>query len=109
MPSSRRLSPRAQKPSLTGSPPGWGDALDASTEPGSAVVVLREDARVRIVARSSRPALVVLNDSWFPGWEAVVDGAPAEIFRANLSSAAWRLELASTRSNSAIIRGPCAL
>jgi hypothetical protein len=65
-------------------PPGWNDALDAGIEPDRAAVVLREDARVRIVARAAHPALVVLNDSWFPGWEALVDGAPAEIHRTNV-------------------------
>jgi uncharacterized membrane protein YfhO len=36
-------------------------------------VVVRADA--------DRPALLVLTDSWFPGWKATVDGEPVEIER----------------------------
>jgi uncharacterized membrane protein YfhO len=29
------------------------------------------------------PGVLVVGDTWFPGWEARVDGAPASILRAN--------------------------
>ena len=65
-------------------PEGWEDAPEDAAEPGTATAVVREDSRVRIVARVSRRSLVVLNDSWFPGWEAYVDGIPAKIHRTNV-------------------------
>ena len=39
--------------------------------------------RVEIAVDAAEPGLVVLTDSYYPGWEASVDGAPAEILRAN--------------------------
>jgi hypothetical protein len=39
--------------------------------------------RLSIDARLDRPGLLVVNDSWFEGWRAQVDGAPAPILRVN--------------------------
>ena len=39
---------------------------------------------VQLRTRSQRPALLVLNDIFEAGWEAHVDGAPAEILPVNL-------------------------
>ncbi len=39
---------------------------------------------VRLRTRSERPALLVLNDIFESGWQAWVDGAPAEILPVNL-------------------------
>jgi uncharacterized membrane protein YfhO len=38
---------------------------------------------VELEATLRTPALVVLNDTFYPGWEATVDGVPAPIIRAN--------------------------
>jgi uncharacterized membrane protein YfhO len=38
---------------------------------------------VRIEAESAAPALLVLNDSNFPGWRAYVNGQPAPMISAN--------------------------
>jgi hypothetical protein len=38
---------------------------------------------VRIGVNAARPGLLVLSDAYYPGWEATVDGEPAEIVRAN--------------------------
>lgn len=35
--------------------------------------------------RSSGPALLVVSENWFPGWEAEVDGRPAPVHRVNLT------------------------
>ena len=46
-------------------------------------IVRYEPARVDIKVRAAAPALLVLSDLFYPGWEATVDGRPAEILRAN--------------------------
>ena len=44
-----------------------------------------EDGNQRVVVRAQAeaPALLVLADQWYTGWEAKVDGAPAPIVRVN--------------------------
>lgn len=39
--------------------------------------------RVRLIAESSDPALLVLLDRWYPGWRATVNGVEVPVFRAN--------------------------
>jgi hypothetical protein len=51
--------------------------------PGSASVSDRTPADVRIRARLRQPGLVVLNDSWAPGWSVRVDDRDAEPVRVN--------------------------
>ena len=46
-------------------------------------IVRYEPARIDITVRAAAPALLVLSDLFYPGWEATVDGRPAEILRAN--------------------------
>jgi hypothetical protein len=40
--------------------------------------------RVVIEAAPEQPAILVLTDSWFPGWRATVDGQPTDVLRVNL-------------------------
>jgi len=49
----------------------------------SASIVQYKSQRVRIEAESATPALLVLNDSNFPGWRAYVNGQAAAIVNAN--------------------------
>jgi hypothetical protein len=39
--------------------------------------------RVVVRAGARRTSLLVLTDSWFPGWRAELDGRPAEVYRVN--------------------------
>ncbi len=50
---------------------------------GSVRIARYEPERVVLETRGPRAALVVLTDAWFPGWEALVDGEPAPLLRAN--------------------------
>lgn len=58
-------------------------AGNVDTTHGRATIV--EDKRNRVVIRTENDAagLLVLSDNHYPGWNAFVDGTPAEIFRAN--------------------------
>ncbi|GBD26749.1 hypothetical protein HRbin30_02091 [bacterium HR30] len=42
-----------------------------------------EPTRVAVEVVSARPALLILNDTFYPGWRATVDGRSAPIYRAN--------------------------
>jgi hypothetical protein len=50
----------------------------------SRILEFRPD-RVRLEAELSAPGFVVLVDAHDPGWRATVDGAPAELLRANVA------------------------
>src|SRR6185436_11838037 len=56
--------------------PGVGTA-PTSAPAGSADISSYEDERVVVQARAARPSLLVLTDSWAPGWKAKVDGRDA--------------------------------
>lgn len=50
---------------------------------GSAAIVERRSDRVLIEAEANAPGYAVLVETYAPGWVATVDGAPAEVLRAN--------------------------
>ncbi|MEZ4767358.1 MAG: YfhO family protein [Caldilineales bacterium] len=61
---------------------GPGGALDRLA--GGEVAVTRyapEDVELRV--HTEQPGLLVLADTWYPGWVAAVDGAPAPVLRAD--------------------------
>lgn len=39
--------------------------------------------RVRLTVRSDAPGMLVLADTYYPGWRATVDGTPTPVYRAN--------------------------
>ncbi len=70
--------------------PAGDDTLLEGTVPagydppkGEARIVRDAPEEVVVEVRSDRPALLVLNDTYAPGWSAAVDRRPAEILAAN--------------------------
>lgn len=64
--------------------PAEGPAAGTELPPPGHVVGERYEADVLALrARAERPALLVLTDRYYPGWEVEVDGAPARVLRAN--------------------------
>ncbi len=49
----------------------------------TASVVALTDKTMEIRTSSASGSFLVTSDTWYPGWQATVDGAPASIFRAN--------------------------
>jgi hypothetical protein len=64
-------------------PPPFEPAADAPARGQSAVFVRDDETEVELVVQLERPGLVVLADSFYPGWHATVDGTPAPIVATN--------------------------
>ena len=58
----------------------------------SVQIVAYEPERVVLAANVASPAVLVLADAFYPGWQATVDGVPAPILRANLMFRGLALE-----------------
>ncbi len=57
---------------------------DTSSMQGADVeIVDLEPMQVRLRTNMDRPGYVVLTDTYYPGWQAMVNGEPAQILRAN--------------------------
>jgi hypothetical protein len=61
-----------------------GDTAAAS--PGAVRVTAYERERVAVQSAARSPALLVLTDTWFPGWKATVDGRDATVHRVNYAT-----------------------
>ena len=58
------------------------DPLDLPPgEPGAVSIVSDRPGRIRLATKSSSRQLLVVSESYHPGWEAQVDGAPSHVFR----------------------------
>ncbi|HEU0318100.1 MAG TPA: hypothetical protein VFR49_12265, partial [Solirubrobacteraceae bacterium] len=55
----------------------------AAPAPAPALVSASSDTSVTVSVRLARPGYVVLDDLYYPGWSARVDGRPARILAAN--------------------------
>jgi len=63
------------------------DALPADLPGGETTrqptITIYEPLRVEMQADLDRPGLLVLSDTWFPGWRASLDGGDTTLYRAN--------------------------
>jgi hypothetical protein len=80
---SRALDPRREVLLAGCATPPAGDDPAAAGPGGSAAIDDETANRVTVRVSTERPAYLVLSDTWFPGWEATVDGRPARVWRAN--------------------------
>jgi hypothetical protein len=64
-------------------PAGWNDGEEIRAG-GDVRVTDWSEERTRLRVRTNDRAFLVVNDSYFPGWEARVDETPSQIFRANV-------------------------
>jgi hypothetical protein len=52
--------------------------------PAESIAITRyEPQRVELVASLQHPGLVILADTYYPGWKLTIDGQPAPIYRTN--------------------------
>jgi hypothetical protein len=89
--------PRARTVVEAAGQPAFEAAAGAEGPPGQARLVLDEPERLVLDVVALRPAVLVLADSWMPGWEARVDGAPAALAPADLAFRAVALPAGSHR------------
>jgi hypothetical protein len=68
-----------------------GEALNGSAN-GDTLITRYEPERVTIDVTTDEPAYLLLTDTYYPGWQALIDGRPAPILRADLMFRAVLLE-----------------
>jgi Bacterial membrane protein YfhO len=59
--------------------------LESPGVQGTATILEQRADRVRLDVASSEPAMVVLADTFDPGWKGLVDGAPVPVLPANVA------------------------
>ena len=59
--------------------------VSPQTDPGRALITKYESQQVRIAVESPSSELLVLTDTYFPGWTATIDGAAAAILPTDLA------------------------
>jgi hypothetical protein len=69
--------------------------LNGSDSPGNAVIEKYSSREIIIRAKLTSPGILLLNDSYSPGWRAYVDGDESKIYRANYLMRAVCLESGS--------------
>ena len=48
---------------------------------GPVTTTKRSDNAIALKVTATRPAMLVVSESWFPGWSALIDGKPAKVLR----------------------------
>ncbi len=70
-------------------PPGEASPVLPDVEvSGGAVIISQTDRRVELAVNAGSGGLLVLKDSYFPGWTATVDGGTVQVYRANINQRA---------------------
>jgi hypothetical protein len=64
--------------------PDLGPRDDAAT-PGDVIVTKYEPSRIELSLRASRASLLVLSETYYPGWKAWIDGRPAAIHSVDIA------------------------
>lgn len=112
----REGRPRSEAASIIPVPPTWhdameaGDAIVADGVRGVCTIIRDEPSTVVITAELAVAGLVVLADSWDPGWRATVNGNEAAVLRANhgiraVAAPAGRSEIRFTYQPQSFSRG----
>jgi hypothetical protein len=60
-----------------------GFASHPGANPSSAEITQFGPERISVATRSPSPAILVLAEAWYPGWEASIEGTPAPVFPVN--------------------------
>ncbi len=68
---------------VSGQGPAPRPAAPAAADEAVTVVTYREE-QLRLRVRATAPGMLVIADTWYPGWEAAVNGKPTELWRVNL-------------------------
>jgi hypothetical protein len=65
--------------------------LPPALAPGRVLAASRGAERLRIEAEAGGDALLVVNDAWWPGWRATLDGSPVPVLEADglVRALAW--------------------
>lgn len=58
-------------------------SLPSSTELGTVRITAQQSDRMSLVADARRPAMLVLADTYYPGWHVYVDGQESVLYRAD--------------------------
>jgi hypothetical protein len=53
--------------------------------PGQVLEVADDWNRQSLIVEAAQPALLVIGETWFPGWQALVDGAPQTLLRVDVN------------------------
>jgi hypothetical protein len=67
-------------------------ATDAASSRDSVEIVDYQAERVQLLVTTEQPGYLVLADSWYPGWNATLDGRATPIYRANVLFRAVSIE-----------------
>ena len=63
--------------------PNWTDGPPHSALPTKLGFISESNNRLRLLVQATESTLLVLSDTYFPGWKAFVDGQETKIYRAN--------------------------